>query len=394
MSDSLLYPHVRRAISETPWAILPDKLADIMDVVALRASGITLSAEEIQERIGAVANRPRQRSTGDIAVIPLVGTISHRMGLMAQSSGGTSVEGFTRDFRELVADSSVGGIVIDVDSPGGSVSGIDELASEIYRARGTKPITAVANAMSASAAYWIASAADELVVTPSGEVGSIGVIAAHQDESALHEKLGVKVSLVTAGKYKAENNPFEPLTEEGRAAIQTRVDESYAMFTKAVARNRGVPVETVRSEFGQGRLVGAKEAVRRGMADRVATIDEVIQSVRRGQSGPSGRAAAAMVDAPLLSFEEQAETALTAVRSLQSRVEALTALRSGRRSPVAADNVPLIEAHRDAYLAIAEAYDDLLAMVPRADGVAHRDATLLELDYLAGMARRNGVRIA
>lgn len=362
-----------------------------MEVVALRAAGVHLSAEEIQDRIGAAASRPKLRSNGDIAVLPLVGTISHRMGMLSQSSGGTSVEAFTREFRSLVNDPSVAAIVLDVDSPGGSVSGIDELSSEIHSARGIKPISAVANSLAASAAYWIATAADELVITPSGEVGSVGVIAAHEDQSGRYDQMGVKVSLVTAGKYKAENNPFEPLTEEGRAAIQARVDDSYAMFTKAVARNRGVPLDTVRSGFGQGRIVGAREAVKIGMADRIATLDDVVATVgRRRVSTP---VAALTGDMPALTFEDQSESALTAVTALQSRIEALTALRAGRPSPVAADNVPLIEAHRDAYLAIASAYDALLAMVPRDSRSAREQADHLLLDFLALEARRYGVQI-
>lgn len=391
MSENRSYPHIIAAIRDTPWAIVPAKLADIMAVVALRAAGVTLTAEEMQERIGAAAQRPKLRSNGDIAVLPLVGTISHRMGMLSQSSGGTSVEAFTREFRALVNDPSVAAIVLDVDSPGGSVSGIDELSSEIHRARGIKPISAVANSMAASAAYWIATAADEVVITPSGEVGSVGVIAAHEDQSGLYEQMGVKVSLVTAGKYKAENNPFEPITDEGRAAIQARVDDSYAMFTKALARNRGVPLETVRSGFGQGRIVGAREAVKLGMADRIATLDDVVATVgRRRLSAP---VAALAGDVPALTFEDQSEAALTAVTALQSRIEALTALRAGRPSPVAAGNVPLIEAHRDAYRAIAGAYDALLAMVPRDTTSAREQADHLLLDFLAMEARRYGVTL-
>lgn len=387
MTESLSYPLIRRAIAETPWAILPDKLADIMAVVAYRASGGTISDDEIQAVVGAFRDRPRPQSSGDIAVLPLMGTISHRMGLLAQSSGGTSVEAWGKSFRALVADPSIGGIVIDVDSPGGSVSGIDEITSEIHRARGTKPITAVANTLMASAAYWIGSAADEVVVSPSAQVGSIGVIAAHEDKSGLYEKMGVKVSLISAGKYKAENNPFEPMTDEGKAAIQKRVDESYGMFTRAVARNRGVTVEQVRANFGEGRLVSAREAVRLGMADRVATIDDVISGMSRRLSAPVAVAAS-----PQLTFDAHAETVLTAVEGLHARIAALTALRAGRRSPVAEDNVPRLEAHADVYEAIAREYRALVAQA-RQTASAPAEADRLLLDFLALEARRLGVPI-
>jgi signal peptide peptidase SppA len=278
MSD-LKYPMIRRAIIETPWAILPSKLDEIVDFMAFKAAGGEVSLEEIEARFGTSRERGERRRSGQIGVLPVTGTLSHRMGLLSNASGGTSYEALTQQFRELVNDPDVDAIVLDIDSPGGSVAGVDELAEEIYQARGTKPITAVANALMASAAYWIGSAADELVVTPSAQVGSIGVMAAHEDRSGMLEKLGVDMTIVSAGRYKAENNPYEPMTEEGRAAIQKRVDESYDRFITAVAKHRGVFPETVRNGFGEGRVVGAEEAVALGMADRIDTLDHTIATV-------------------------------------------------------------------------------------------------------------------
>ncbi len=230
------YEHIARWVMETPWAILPSKLAAILELLALRVAGERLTEEEIRARIGAAA-RPVHRVTGNVAVLPLFGTISHRAGMMAESSGGTSTERFTSLFRQALADPNVGAIVLDVNSPGGSVEGVDELSSEIFTSRGTKPIVAVANGMATSAAYWIATAADELVAIPSGQVGSIGVWAAHEDDSVYLEKLGVKVSLIKAGRHKAEENPFEPLSDEARSAIQARCSSP----SSAPADRRQVP---------------------------------------------------------------------------------------------------------------------------------------------------------
>lgn len=292
MSDDigLKYPLIRRTITETPWAILPSKLDEIVDFIAFKAAGGEISAEDLASRFGAQdQERSRQKSTRSVAVMPVMGTISHRMNMLAQASGGESIESLTNTFRSLVNNDRIDAIVLDVDSPGGSVSGVEELATEIYEARGTKPITAVANSLMASAAYWIASSADEIVASPSGKLGSIGVLAAHEDRSKMYEKMGVDVSLVSAGKYKAENNPFEPLSDEGRAEIQKRVDESYDMFVSAVARNRGVLVDTVRNGFGEGRVVGAKEAVALGMADSIATLDDVVNRIAsEPESGDAG----------------------------------------------------------------------------------------------------------
>jgi signal peptide peptidase SppA len=283
------YEHIISWAMNTPWAITPDKLATIMDLLRFRALGGRLSAEEIEQRIGA-AQAPQMRTINRVMVMPLYGVIAQRADMMTESSGGTSIDRFTARFREAVADPGVGAIVLDVDSPGGAVSGVDELSSEIYRARGSKPIVAVANSLAASAAYWIASAADELAVTPSGEVGSIGVFAAHEDWSRAYDTAGVTPTLISAGKYKTEANPYQPLSDEARAAIQARVDDYYGMFTKAVARNRKRPLSDVRGGFGEGRVVGAREALAQGMVDSVETLDEVLARVTRGSTRGRARA--------------------------------------------------------------------------------------------------------
>ena len=191
-------------------------------------------------------------------------------------ASGTSTEGTLMRMRRALADPDVGALVFDFDTPGGAVSGVPELAQAMYDARGEKPIVAVVNTLAASAGYWLATQADEIVVSPSGEVGSIGVFAAHQDMSAFLEAEGRKVTLISAGKYKVEGNPFEPLSEEAQAFIQSRVDEYHGEFIDAVARGRGRPASEVRAGFGEGRTIGATTAVAMGMADRVDTIDNVI----------------------------------------------------------------------------------------------------------------------
>lgn len=184
---------------------------------------------------------------------------------------------FIQAFRVALADDSVGGIVIDVDSPGGSVYGIAELADEIYRARGRKPIAAVANSLAASGAYWIGSAAREFYVTPGGEVGGIGVAAAHQDFSKALSKAGVETTLISAGKYKTEGNPFQPLGADGRAIVQKRLDGYYRAFVEAVVRHRAVPESSVCDGMGQGRLLDAERAKLENMVDGIATLDDVVR---------------------------------------------------------------------------------------------------------------------
>jgi len=214
------------------------------------------------------------RVGGSIAVLPMMGGIRHRGGFM-----GTSIESFRERFRAAVSNPEVKAVVFNVDSPGGTVSGVPELAEEIFQARSQKPIIAVADTMAASAAYWLAAAASEVVVTPSGSVGSIGVFAMHVDQSKRLDDFGLKVTLISAGKYKVEGNSFQHITEEAFAQIQKEVNDVYEMFISDVARFRGTDVETVLNNFGQGRMVRAKDAIKVNMADSIDTIDNVINNL-------------------------------------------------------------------------------------------------------------------
>lgn len=285
------YARILAEFYATPWAMIPERLAAITAVLHRAAGGVRLSDVEITQAIGGAPQavqerRERNASTpGAVMVLPLFGIISHRIHQVQDISGpgGTSTEGFMRAFRQAMNDPGIESIIVDVDSPGGSVFGVPELAEEIFEARGKKNVVAVANAQAASAAYWIASAAQEFVVTPSGEVGSIGVWTAHEDYSKFLEAEGVSVSLISAGKYKIEGNPYQPLGDEARSAIQASVDDYYDMFVKTVAKHRNTKAANVRGGFGQGRMVSAKDAVSQGMADRVATLDETIQRLASGR---------------------------------------------------------------------------------------------------------------
>ncbi len=292
MSSDIQYGHIITAVLSSAWAILPGKLAVILDLITFRAAGGTLSAEEVQERIGA-AGRPQPRTAGQVQIIPIMGTIVPRGNLLAESSGAVSAERLAAQFRQAMVDPAIGAVVFDIDSPGGAVQGIPELAAEIYRARGSKPILAVANTLSASAAYWLAVQADEVYASPSGEVGSIGVLAVHENLAGLMEKPGVQTTLLTAdiSPRKAEGHPFGPLDDEARAYLQSRVDEYGTMFVGDVAKGRGVSVADVREHFGQGRVMGAKAAKAAKLMDGMATLSEgVDMATRRVRQSQRARA--------------------------------------------------------------------------------------------------------
>jgi signal peptide peptidase SppA len=268
--------YVLNAFAKTPWAILPRQLIVLEEIVVRHVSGEKLDAEEVETRVHGASRPVTDRRMSAVAVLPLFGTIFPRANLMTQMSGATSAELFGKEFAKLVRDPEVSAIVIDVDSPGGTVDGIEELSNQIYDARGSKPIVAVVDHLMASAAYWIGTAAEEVVISPSGEAGSIGVFAVHEDFSKALDQEGIKVSLISAGKFKVEGNPYEPLAEEAKGAIQSRVNDYYDSFINAVARNRGVNPNAVRNGFGEGRVVGARQAVDLRMADRIGTLDETV----------------------------------------------------------------------------------------------------------------------
>ncbi|RAI44713.1 S49 family peptidase [Rhodoplanes roseus] len=287
------YAHIVAAVTEERWALRESKLQEILAFLQDQAAGAKLSAEEIEARITKVQEQAIARRDGAVAVLPLRGVIASRMNLMSDISGGTSAEGFGRMFQAALRDEGVKAIVLDVDSPGGAVSGADELSTMIHAARGPKPIVAQVDATAASAAYWIASAADEMVVTPTGSVGSIGVFGVHDDVSAAMERMGVRKTLISAGRYKTDGNPYQPLGDDARSRIQARVDAAYGMFVKAVARNRGVSQAAVREGFGQGDMVLAEPAVAEGMADRIGTMEDTLRRFGASlhQPAPSRRRA-------------------------------------------------------------------------------------------------------
>lgn len=232
---------------------------------------------------------PARKSVGTVAVIPLSGFLSQKPSLFSMLFGGTSVQAFAQEVVAALGDQSIGAVVLDVDSPGGEVFGVTEAATAIRAARGTKPLVAVANPIAASAAYWLASQADEVVVTPSGLAGSVGVFTVHQDVSKALEQQGVGVRFISYGRRKTEGNGAEPLSEDALAAIQARVDEAGRTFEADVAKGRGVSAAKVHSDFGEGGILTASQAVAAGAADRVATLDEVVSRLadgRRPKGGP------------------------------------------------------------------------------------------------------------
>lgn len=286
-----MYDRIRKAVGSMPWAIRPEMLDVIVGILEMRVNGIRLSEAELAERIGAGPSSRSARMVGQVAVLPLYGVIIPRATMMSDMSGGTSLQQWVNDFKIAVADPDVGSILIDVDSPGGSAQGVPEAGEVIRSARGRKPITAVAEGQAASGAYWLATQADEFMVSPSALVGSVGVYMAHTEFSGMDEMAGVKTTLIHAGARKVDGNEFEPLSERAAADMQAIVDEFYGMFVNAVAKGRGTSAKDVRDNFGEGSMLMPKGAVAAGMADGIATFDETLARMQTGKP-VRGRAAA------------------------------------------------------------------------------------------------------
>ncbi|CAB4122712.1 SppA Periplasmic serine proteases (ClpP class) [uncultured Caudovirales phage] len=271
----------------TPWALMPERLNAVSAVMARWSSHAPATAVVLAgidtDKLAREARRQTATSVsgGGIAVLPLYGVITQRGNMIEDVSGPGSVstQKFAAALRQALADESVSQILIDIDSPGGSVYGVAELADEIVAARGQKPIIAIANSLAASAAYWIGCSASEFYVTPGGEVGSIGVWQAHFDYSQALAAEGVTPTLISAGTYKVEGNPYAPLDPEAQAFMQSRVDDYFLAFSKAVAKGRGVPIAQVRNGMGQGRVLGADAALEQNMVDGIVTLDEAIRKM-------------------------------------------------------------------------------------------------------------------
>lgn len=302
------YSRIIKAVRTRPWAILPAKLEAIIGFLELKAQGVSPSKETLDaihadaEIAAARAANVSASSSGSVTVIPVYGTIMHRADLMSEYSGGTSTESLTKQLRQAVNDPNVKAIVMDFDSPGGTVDGVEELATEILNARSKKKITAVSNCLCCSAAYWLASCCTDVVVSPSSLTGSVGVYSTHEDDSKYLEDLGVKITLISYGENKTAGNSFEPLSDSARVDLQKMVDDFGAKFEKGVAKGRKTSQAKVRDTFGQGKVFNAEDAVKIGMADSVGTLDDVLSryGVTRNPTGATSAAA----DVPAVSAEE------------------------------------------------------------------------------------------
>lgn len=259
-----------------PWAIRP---ACLDDLVSRHVAAFSNADEKQIEAWGGRSPAPTAKDimsvSGGVATIRIHGVITKTPMVIGWDEWSVGADIVEEAFRTAMSRSSVDSILLDIDSPGGSVDGTPELAAVISAARGKKPIVAFANGMMASAAYWIGSAADTIVATEAALVGSIGVVMDHYDLSELYSKIGVKKTPITAGKYKRIASDEKPLSDEGRAYLQDMVDGIYSMFVDAVSAHRAVTTEKVLAMADGKEFIG-KQAHSVGLIDSIGSRERAL----------------------------------------------------------------------------------------------------------------------
>ena len=301
-----------------PWAIVPDRLAEIQSVYEVHLRGEKIDVAAIEARLGRPLANDQQAyemRDGGIAVLPISGVISPKANLFTQVSGGASAQLLVKQVESMAADHRVKGVVLAWDSPGGAVQGIPALEKAIKALSEAKPTVSVCDGTMASAAYWCGSAANAVFM--SGEtdsVGSIGVVATHTYDPRSQAK---QTTEIVAGKYKRIASDNKPLSAEGERYLQAQVDEIYSVFLETVAANRRVSVDQVLTHMADGRVFIGRQALAAGLVDGVATVDTMVDRMASDPSAFAARRrasiAAAADSSPVSAAAQELEPAGAAV---------------------------------------------------------------------------------
>lgn len=212
-----------------------------------------------------------------MAIVPIQGVLTKD----GPAWYGSNYDSISKAVEEAAANADVKRIVLSVDSPGGDVLGLPETAAVIQAAAKVKPVSAIVEGQSASAAYWLTSQAHDITLTPSGEVGSVGVKMLHADISKMLEANGVNITEMTSGTAKADWSPYKPLSEDAKAEMQDRMDSVHADFISAVSAGRGARAsqDIQANRFGEGRMFSASSALGHGLVDTVMSSRDFYRQI-------------------------------------------------------------------------------------------------------------------
>jgi signal peptide peptidase SppA len=348
------HSNVISSLENSAWYSTPEQAEQIRRV----AEGITmgevarLRAEFEQSELAFRKSAPADgydpslvRIKGSTAIVPIIGTIGKRMNLMTAFSGGVSTDMLASTFRALAADSRITNVILDVDSGGGSVQGVELATRALRELSKVKNTIAVANDMMCSAAYYIASAANKVYVTPSSTVGSIGVLMMLVDKSKQLADTGVSVKIVRSAEFKALTTGMEPITDEAIKKCEETVNKYHGDFVNAIAINRNITMEQA-EQLADGRTYEGVDAVEAGLADGEMTLEEVVETVEANADAlvrldeATAKIAELMVDR---------EAAVAQLESAMSEVETLKAELATMRADATA---------REAYLLVSAAITD------------------------------------
>ena len=285
---------VSQALYCEPWLIRPDVHAVLRDIVSAHVIGGEVESNRRALGSRLSANRKSVRAIGPdgagdgsptepydivdgVAVVPLIGVVGYRMGSFEKSSGGADALDFIGALAKAEQDSNVTAVVLNIDSPGGTVSGVAEAAAAVSRLRASKPVISFADSMMASSAYWIGCAADMVYCGQFASVGSVGVYLALLDSSRAYEKAGYKTEMFKSGDFKGMGADGTALTDSQRAFLQDRVDALGSAFRAHVTSCRPV----IDSASLDGRDFLGADSLRLGFVDAVATMEQTISDAAR-----------------------------------------------------------------------------------------------------------------
>ena len=272
-----------KTVQDKVWAILPAKLEEIDAVICHYLNGgKPLRFEPAAYSVGLGSKIPERNYSyqldDGVVMLDIYGTMAQRANLFTQYSGGVSTEVLLREFRQAVNDPAVTGILLNFDSPGGTVHGVKTFSDEVFRSRSIKPIVAYTDGQMCSAAYFVGSAASCLVASGTSQVGSIGVALTHYDYSKRDEKEGVQRTEIFAGKYKRMGSDNKPLDKESREYLQEMVNTYYTIFVETVARNRGVELDEALA-MADGKVLIGNEALDAGLVDHIGNLETALAEI-------------------------------------------------------------------------------------------------------------------
>ena len=319
----LLPAQALACIANRPMLMAPAALDALLAATAqMPERGATMVDDEYKEWLTGGSPEHISEVVDGVGVMTIRGPLFQRFGVESWWYGGMSYDVIAAAFDLLLSNPKAQRIVLDIDSPGGTVSGCFELAAQIFAARGTKPIDAVVNDMACSAAYAIACAADRVHVSQTSTAGSIGVISTHVDVSRWNDRMGITYTSMTAGAKKADFSPNSPLSESARSEMQAEVDRLGDAFIAMVAEYRGIDPDAVRA-LQAGCLFGPS-VISAGLADAIGTMASV------AAEAPQAKPAAAGEQNPAATAGVPAPAASTAAPELAAQAPALTAEQSAQ----------------------------------------------------------------